>query len=97
MGRHKYQGSNWIRKKKREQIYNRDNYRCQYCGSGKSLTLDHVIHTGSHEPTNLLTCCSDCNRRKGRKSVRDWYQICRSRGISIDSRMLYQQRHITLR
>jgi len=55
----------------RVNIYARDNYRCQYCGHKASiseLTYDHVIprsQGGTTEWTNIVSCCYECNRKKG--------------------------------
>lgn len=55
----------------RQRLYKRDNYECVYCGTKKNLTIDHVIpksRGGENSWTNLVTCCSPCNRRKGDKT-----------------------------
>ncbi|MCG8420603.1 MAG: HNH endonuclease [Proteobacteria bacterium] len=58
----------------RVNIYARDNYRCQYCGIKapiSDLTYDHVIprsHGGMTTWTNIVTCCYECNRRKGNRT-----------------------------
>ena len=55
---------------KRKMIYKRDNYKCQYCGSFKDLTIDHVIPKskgGTNKWDNLVTCCRKCNLKKGDK------------------------------
>jgi 5-methylcytosine-specific restriction endonuclease McrA len=52
----------------RQNIFKRDGHQCQYCGSTKELTLDHVVprsHKGSSSWTNLVTACKRCNSRKG--------------------------------
>jgi 5-methylcytosine-specific restriction endonuclease McrA len=55
----------------RVNIYARDNYRCQYCNRKASisdLTYDHVkprSQGGMTEWTNIVTCCYQCNRKKG--------------------------------
>ena len=55
----------------RQNIYARDRYKCQYCGdrfSTEDLTYDHVIpksRGGRTEWKNIVTCCIDCNRKKG--------------------------------
>jgi len=55
----------------RQNIYIRDNYSCQYCGrklSPEELTYDHVIPKskgGKTEWENIVTCCPECNRKKG--------------------------------
>ena len=49
-------------------IYRRDEYKCLYCGSKDTLTLDHVIPKSKGGPnswTNLATCCMRCNVVKG--------------------------------
>lgn len=55
----------------RVNIYGRDDYRCQYCGAQKpmgELTYDHVVpraQGGKTTWTNIVTCCAECNGRKG--------------------------------
>ena len=51
----------------RREVLKRDNHRCQYCGSNKHLTLDHVIPVskgGEHKWNNVVTACESCNQRK---------------------------------
>jgi 5-methylcytosine-specific restriction endonuclease McrA len=52
----------------RVEIFNRDDYTCQYCGKhSHQLTLDHVIprHVGGkHTWENLVSACAPCNRKK---------------------------------
>jgi len=58
----------------RTNIYRRDDYRCIYCDSGQNLTLDHVIPKskgGGNTWENLVTCCSDCNVKKGDKTLEE--------------------------
>ncbi len=52
----------------RQNIFKRDNYTCQYCGTHKELTLDHVVprsKNGKSSWSNLVTACKRCNARKG--------------------------------
>jgi 5-methylcytosine-specific restriction endonuclease McrA len=45
-----------------------------YCGSNKNLTIDHVLpksRGGSNRWTNLVTCCTNCNRKKGDKTPQE--------------------------
>ncbi len=76
--RHRPKSSSWIRPQKRRAIYLRDLRRCAYCGCTEGahpvtgeyveLSLDHILPCaagGSHDPTNLLTSCCACNRRRG--------------------------------
>ena len=51
-------------------IYKRDGNKCQYCGSTKNLTIDHVIPKskgGKDTWDNLVAACSTCNSLKGDK------------------------------
>ncbi len=58
----------------RENVYLRDNHKCQYCGvrcGPRELTLDHVVpRSGGGKTTwkNVVTACVACNRKKGRDS-----------------------------
>lgn len=56
------------RKMTRLEIFNRDNYICQYCGKQtRALTIDHVIprhRGGEHNWFNVVSACPACNRRK---------------------------------
>jgi hypothetical protein len=63
----------------RKNIFLRDNYTCQYCAKHletNQLTYDHVIpksiwNDNSGSPTcwtNIVTACSDCNKKKGNKT-----------------------------
>ena len=55
----------------RKNLYVRDGGRCQYCGTAfdpKELTYDHVFprsRGGQTEWTNVATCCTTCNLKKG--------------------------------
>jgi CRISPR/Cas system Type II protein with McrA/HNH and RuvC-like nuclease domain len=51
----------------RSKIYRRDGHECVYCGSKKTLTLDHVIpksRGGKNTWENLVTSCFKCNLKK---------------------------------
>lgn len=55
----------------RRNVYERDRYRCQYCGrpfTPAALNLDHVVplsRGGRSNWKNVVCCCLSCNRRKG--------------------------------
>lgn len=55
----------------RREVFIRDNFTCQYCGTRThDLTLDHVIprsRGGPHTWENLVSACRVCNHRKGGK------------------------------
>jgi len=56
------------RRLSRRAILARDGYRCQYCGSTRHLTIDHVVprsRGGSTSWENVVTSCAPCNVRKG--------------------------------
>jgi len=56
------------RKLTKHEVFQRDRYRCQYCGQeSKDLTLDHVIprrRGGEHRWENVVSACIRCNREK---------------------------------
>jgi 5-methylcytosine-specific restriction endonuclease McrA len=46
------------------QILERDNWRCQACGSMRNLEVHHLqfrSHSGSDVEQNLLTLCATCH------------------------------------
>ena len=52
----------------RREVLRRDGHSCQYCGSTKRLTLDHVLpraQGGSHTWDNIVIACEKCNSLKG--------------------------------
>jgi hypothetical protein len=63
----------------RKNLFLRDNYTCQYCGTIKDikeLTYDHIIPKSKWKDnkrsptnwTNITTACHDCNRKKGNRT-----------------------------
>ena len=56
---------------KRTGIFERDGFRCVYCGEqfpAEELTLDHVqprVRGGDRSEGNLVTACGGCNVLKG--------------------------------
>jgi 5-methylcytosine-specific restriction endonuclease McrA len=54
-------------------LFLRDEFCCQYCGSRGDLTFDHVVprvRGGITSWENVVAACSRCNLRKGSKSLR---------------------------
>ncbi|WP_373353418.1 HNH endonuclease [Pseudoroseicyclus sp. CXY001] len=54
-------------------LFLRDEFRCQYCGSRGDLTFDHVVPRARGGVTsweNVVAACGSCNLRKGSKSLR---------------------------
>jgi 5-methylcytosine-specific restriction endonuclease McrA len=59
-----------ISKPSRAMIYARDQNKCQYCGSTRRLTIDHVLpksRGGDDSWSNMVVACSACNTKKGDK------------------------------
>jgi 5-methylcytosine-specific restriction endonuclease McrA len=57
-----------ISKTKRRLVYKRDGWKCLKCGTGKNLTIDHIVplSLGGHNGrSNLQTLCECCNFNKG--------------------------------
>ena len=60
----------------KQQIIERDNGQCRYCGCTKNLTLDHIrpkSKGGQYEASNLVAACQACNQSKGSNDVFDWF------------------------
>ncbi|MCA0204882.1 HNH endonuclease [Pararhodobacter sp.] len=54
-------------------LFLRDEFACQYCGSRHDLTFDHVVPRAMGGVTsweNVVAACAPCNLRKGSKSLR---------------------------
>jgi len=55
-------------------VFLRDRFQCQYCGSGHDLTFDHLVPKSRGGQTtwdNVLTACAPCNLKKGNKEPRE--------------------------
>lgn len=68
-------------KPSRSLIYKRDGHKCQYCGSTKELTIDHIIprsRGGEDTWENLVVACMPCNTKKGDKLLEDTNMILRT-------------------
>ena len=63
---------------KREEIFERDEWRCVYCGAqfaAAALTVDHVqprVRGGDRSGGNLVTACEGCNTRKAHRHVAEF-------------------------
>jgi hypothetical protein len=59
-----------ITKKIRFEVFKRDSFKCQYCGSSAPDVILHIDHIepvskgGDNDITNLITSCFDCNMGK---------------------------------
>ncbi|NQW21107.1 MAG: HNH endonuclease [Chloroflexi bacterium] len=63
------------RKMSRNEIFSRDKFSCQYCGSKASdLTIDHVTPRckgGEFTWTNVVSACKTCNHRKAAQTPQE--------------------------
>jgi len=49
-------------------VFLRDKFMCQYCGSNSELTVDHLLPRskgGKTDWNKVVTACSGCNAQKG--------------------------------
>ena len=59
-------------------MFERDGYRCVYCGqsfAAEELTVDHVqarARGGDRSADNLVTACRGCNTRKGHRRLAEF-------------------------
>lgn len=66
-----------ISKKLRFEVFKRDSFRCQYCGTSAPnvvLEVDHVTPVasgGKSDILNLITSCNPCNAGKGKRVLSD--------------------------
>jgi 5-methylcytosine-specific restriction endonuclease McrA len=54
-------------------VFLRDKFLCQYCGSNQELTFDHLLPRSKGGKTNwnnVVTACSSCNVKKGGKLLK---------------------------
>lgn len=55
-------------------LFLRDRFACQYCGSERDLTYDHVIPRRAGGRTtweNIATACAPCNMKKGGRTPKE--------------------------
>lgn len=61
-------------------VFQRDGYRCVYCGRADpdvELSVDHVeprMRGGDNSGGNLVTACVECNRQKGGQAAWSYLQ-----------------------
>jgi 5-methylcytosine-specific restriction endonuclease McrA len=63
---------------RRERVFERDDFRCVYCGvefPAEALSVDHVqprVRGGDRSGGNLVTACGGCNTRKGHRRLAEF-------------------------
>ena len=58
----------------RQELLNKFDNKCNYCGSNDNLQVDHIIplsEDGSNDISNLQILCKTCNLKKGGKRGRN--------------------------
>ncbi|MCE2828617.1 MAG: HNH endonuclease [Sphingomonadales bacterium] len=65
-------------------LFLRDKFECQYCGTGDNLTFDHIVPRrlgGKTSWENVTTACLPCNLRKGAIRPTSWQLQDRGRAF----------------
>lgn len=74
-----------LSKKTRFEVFKRDKFTCQYCGSKAPDVILHADHIhpvaegGSNDVLNLVTACEGCNSGKGARLLDDTSVVERQR------------------
>lgn len=58
-----------------KEIFKRDNFTCQYCGTKRNLSVDHKIPISKkidNSKKNLIVSCVTCNALKSNMSVKEF-------------------------
>ncbi len=75
-----------------QKVWFADSFFCAYCGisMGKAkMTIDHFIPLelgGHNDPSNFLTACAACNKKKANMDPRVW---CDKMGIKYEDLVAY--------
>lgn len=68
--------SSEAKRKWKQSIKDKWDYKCAYCGSDENLTLDHIISKsrgGHNKITNVLCACKNCNKDKADQLWSEWF------------------------
>lgn len=63
----------------------RDGFMCQYCGTVKALTIDHVTPVsrgGKSTFENCVTACKCCNNKKSNRLPSEMHMYLKKRPVS---------------
>lgn len=68
-----------LTKAERQQVYDKCNGHCAYCGcelTFKDMQVDHVVslygHNGADDISNMLPACRSCNHYKGSSTLENF-------------------------
>lgn len=78
-------GTRQLNEIQRYKVFRRDNFTCQYCGKKDlPLTIDEYLCQdlgGACIPENQKTACRPCNKSKANKSIHEWEEFRKQRGL----------------
>lgn len=75
-------------------LFLRDRFQCQYCGSEDNLTFDHIVPRrlgGQTSWTNVTTACLPCNLEKGGRTPQQAHMVLREQAIRPTSWQLQER------
>lgn len=81
-----------ISKRVRFEVFKRDGFVCQYCGSHPPKVVLHVDHIvavskgGAYDIDNLTTACQPCNLGKSNKALSDVPQSLKDQAAAVAER-----------
>lgn len=81
-----------ISKRTRFDVFKRDSFTCQYCGSHPPAVILHVDHIvavangGENDSDNLVTACEPCNLGKGARPLSLVPQSLKDKAAEIEER-----------
>ena len=79
-------------KPSRSMIYKRDGNKCQYCGTTRDLTIDHVHPRslgGEDTWENLVTACNSCNTKKGNKLLSETNMVLMKKPVAPLNKIIF--------
>jgi 5-methylcytosine-specific restriction endonuclease McrA len=87
----------------RKNIFKRDNYCCQYCGTDlcdKTATVDHIVPKckgGGFSWTNLVAACKKCNLAKGNRNLKETNMVLKRKPKEPSYGFLFEDMLITFK
>lgn len=81
-------GSRYISNETKMLVLQRDDHKCQHCGSNEKLEFDHIVPVsggGNSEADNLQLLCRSCNRSKRAKPYHEFATLSAEKTSSLRS------------